>query len=138
MTVDETFYYKTENRATRKQPASDSSFYDIPDPFLLSQTQVMTGAGKAVVCCVGEHSRRGILDEKLDTTSKTPLQRKLENLGAAFTKYGILAAFGILVALMVRFIIKIITSDAGASTYINLFCQDFTLAITIIIVAVPE
>jgi sulfur relay (sulfurtransferase) complex TusBCD TusD component (DsrE family) len=33
----------------------------------------MTGVGKAVVCCVGAHSRRGVSDEKIDTSTKTPL-----------------------------------------------------------------
>jgi len=33
----------------------------------------MTGVGKAVVCCVGANSRRGVSDEKIDTSSKTPL-----------------------------------------------------------------
>lgn len=27
-----------------------------PDPFLLSDSKVMTGQGKAIVCCVGENT----------------------------------------------------------------------------------
>jgi len=68
----------------------------------LSSTLVVSGVGKAVVCCVGVASRRGIVDEKLDTTSKTPLQTKLENLGATFTMWGIVGAGAILAACIVN------------------------------------
>ena len=137
ITVNESYYYKTENRATRKLTASDDNYHENPDPFLLSQTLVMSGQGKAVVCCVGEHSRRGILDEKLDTTSKTPLQKKLDNLAATFTKMGIIAAFAILCVLILWWVIKII-QGASAAEDIAFFCENVTIAITIIVVAVPE
>lgn len=53
--------------------ANSENVYKQPDPFLLSQSLIMTGQAKAVICCVGANSRRGILDDKLDTNSKTPL-----------------------------------------------------------------
>ena len=53
--------------------ANSENVYKQPDPFLLSQSLIMTGSAKAVVCCVGKNSRRGIFDERLDTNSKTPL-----------------------------------------------------------------
>jgi Ca2+-transporting ATPase len=109
-----------------------------PDPFLLSQSIIVSGSGKALVCCVGINSRRGILDEKLDTTSKTPLQIKLDNLGARFTKYGIFASFAILVASLVRFVILILANDMDTGKILNLICNDIAIAVTVIIVAVPE
>jgi magnesium-transporting ATPase (P-type) len=79
-TVDETMYYDDNRKATPKGPAKadeDSGPYsqagDQPSPFLLSNSLVASGSGVAVVCCVGARSRRGLHEEKLDTTSKTPL-----------------------------------------------------------------
>lgn len=69
---------------------------------------VSSGSGRALVCVTGEKSRRGATDKKLDTTQKTPLQTKLENLGTIFTKWGIIASMLIFVANIVNFIIKVI------------------------------
>ena len=53
--------------------ADDYNILDHPDPFLLSNTLIASGSGIAVVCAVGEKSRRGIREQKLDTSTKTPL-----------------------------------------------------------------
>ncbi|MFS8160623.1 MAG: hypothetical protein ACMG6E_10565 [Candidatus Roizmanbacteria bacterium] len=76
LTIDESFYQTSElkeGRAVRKQVANDNNMHECPDPFLLSSTLVSSGVGKAVVTAVGANSRRGVKDEKLDTSSKTPL-----------------------------------------------------------------
>src|SRR5690606_10091483 len=111
--VDETMYYDDTRKATSKKPATEES--DSPynqeseraNPFLLSNSLVASGSGVAVVCAVGALSRRGLKEEKLDTTSKTPLQAKLENLGGHFTKWGLYAAIAILIALITNFIIRV-------------------------------
>jgi hypothetical protein len=73
LSTDESYYNKNDIRAVRKAAAFNKNYDESPDPFLLSQALITSGVGKAVVCCVGEHSRRGVYDEKLDTSSKTPL-----------------------------------------------------------------
>jgi len=75
--VDESMYYDGQREATSKVVATEENYSAGPDPFLLSNSLVSTGAGKAVVLCVGARSRRGLQEEKLDTESKTPLQEKL-------------------------------------------------------------
>jgi magnesium-transporting ATPase (P-type) len=144
LSVDESIYNHSdlkENRSIRKQVLSDSNFHESPDPFLISSTLVSTGIGKAVVCAVGANSRRGLKDEKLDTTSKTPLQKKLENMAGTFTKWGIIASVLIFIANIVNMSISIAADSewefASAKT-LNKICQDLTLVIIIIIVAVPE
>lgn len=71
ITVDETMYYEDSKKATKKAVASEEN--PNADPFLLSNSLIATGSGKAVVLVVGAKSRRGIHEEKLDTESKTPL-----------------------------------------------------------------
>lgn len=77
MSIDESYYTPALTRAVVKSVATEGNVYDNPDPFLLSNTLVATGSGKAVVCGVGARSRRGVLEDQLDTSSKTPLQAKL-------------------------------------------------------------
>lgn len=46
-----------------------------PDPFLLGKTLICNGQGIALVCCVGNNSRSGMAEEKLQTEEdQTPLQ----------------------------------------------------------------
>jgi magnesium-transporting ATPase (P-type) len=71
ITVDETMYYEDKKKATSKSVPSEEN--PNADPFLLSNSLIATGSGKAVVLVVGKDSRRGIHEEKLDTESKTPL-----------------------------------------------------------------
>jgi len=140
ITVDESFY-TGNNRAVKKEAATNENYSSSPDCFLLSQSLIASGSGKAVVCCVGKNSRRGILDEKLDTESKTPLQSKLENLGCTFTKWGIYASIAILIANMINLILTISVSGEfsfGSSRTLKTIVDNLTLSITIIIVAVPE
>jgi short subunit dehydrogenase-like uncharacterized protein len=73
LSIDESFYNQNEVRAIRKKVANEKNYYENPDPFLLSQSLIVAGVGKAVVTCVGPYSRRGVLEEKLDTSTKTPL-----------------------------------------------------------------
>jgi Ca2+-transporting ATPase len=125
----------------KKVAASEETYYRGADPFLLSQTLVITGVGKAVVAAVGKHSRRGVQEAKLDTESKTPLQTKLENLGGTFTKWGIYASLAILLANFVNLTLTIIfdAEVRGNSALIIKTIVDYlTLTIVIIIVAVPE
>jgi magnesium-transporting ATPase (P-type) len=143
ITVDEKRYSNgADAPVVRKTVATPDNLDSYPDPFLLSETLIASGSGKAVVCCVGEKSRRGVVSPKLDTTTKTPLQRKLENLGANFTKWGLYGAIAILVANVVNFIIRFSAiadyKNKTTSEIINEIVEMLTLSITIIIVAVPE
>lgn len=143
ITVDEKIYASgAESPIVRKNVATPENVDSLPDPFLLSETLIASGSGKAVVCCVGAKSRRGVKQPKLDTTTKTPLQRKLENLGSVFTKWGLYGSLAILLANVVNFTIKFTAIDdykaKPASEIIDEIVEMLTLSITVIIVAVPE
>jgi Ca2+ transporting ATPase len=139
--VDEKIYSGGDQlNVVRKNVATPENLSDNPDPFLLADTLITSGSGKAVVCVVGKKSRRGAHEPPLDTSTKTPLQKKLENLGGIFTKWGLYAAIAILIASAVNFVIKTSTiSDyQTAEKIIPAIVELFTIPIAIIIVAVPE
>jgi len=139
ITVDESEYYPENTKATKKSVLNDDTYEEGADPFLLADTLVATGTGKAVVLNVGKESRRNY-NAKLDTSTKTPLQNKLENLGAFFTKWGVYGAIVIFVANVINFIIKVSAfEEYQRADYILKQISDMlTLSITIVIVAVPE
>jgi magnesium-transporting ATPase (P-type) len=71
---------------TVDEPGDDKAYDDALDKsathdvFLKAGSIIKTGNAKAIVCCVGENSTRGVKDEELDTSTKTNLEKKLGNL----------------------------------------------------------
>ena len=56
--VDEIFYHNGVPTLKKKEVCTAENIERNPDCFLLSQSLIMKGEGKAVVCCVGETSRK--------------------------------------------------------------------------------
>lgn len=52
----------------------------VDDPILYAGSLIARGQCKALVCCVGKMSTRGIKAPKMPTDENTPLQNKLKNL----------------------------------------------------------
>lgn len=77
------------------------------DPCLLAGSIIKRGQCKAIVCCVGENSTRGIKEGKLDTDKDTALQTKLDNLEKQFIKYAFFSCILVLILIIIMLIIKI-------------------------------
>ncbi len=103
------------------------------DCFLISSCLVIDAAEtKAVVIGVGAKSQWGKIKEKLATESvNTPLQDKLEEMTKLIGFFGIGSAVGTLIASLINIWVKH-ESDPG------LYVDAFILAITIVVVAIPE
>jgi Ca2+-transporting ATPase len=140
VTVDEARYNNDhQSQVMVKNVATKENLFSYPDPFLISGTIMNTGACKVVVAAVGKFSRRGITEEKLDTETKTPLQKRLENLAARFTKWGVIAALMIAVATAINTVVTVsINSNAGWVYFFKAISKIITNILIIIMVAVPE
>lgn len=58
ITCDETMYNEGRPLINKKEVSRGHDHHrDNPDPFLLANSLVMTGSGRAVVCAVGKHTR---------------------------------------------------------------------------------
>lgn len=75
------------------------------DPFLYADSLVLKGTTKALVCCVGPVSTRGIKEPKIDTDLDTRLQQKLENLEGHFTGYAVWSSVGMFALMLILAII---------------------------------
>lgn len=108
------------------------------DPCLLAGSIIKKGQCKAIVCCVGENSTRGIQESKLDTDKDTALQTKLDNLEKQFIKYAFFSCILVLVLIIIMLIVKI---SGEVPWYEVLFKQSLMYAnmlVVLFVVVVPE
>lgn len=113
------------------------------NPFLLAGTKVQDGSGKMLVTTVGMRTEWGKLMETLNEggEDETPLQVKLNGVATIIGKIGLFFAVVTFLVLAGRFLVEkvirnefTVWSSADALTLIDYFA----VAVTIIVVAVPE
>ncbi|OAX78423.1 calcium-translocating P-type ATPase, PMCA-type [Emergomyces africanus] len=108
------------------------------DPFILSGAKVSEGVGTFLVTSTGVNSSFGkTLMSLQDEGETTPLQTKLNILATYIAKLGLAAGLLLFVVLFIKFLAHL-NSIAGATAKGQNFLQIFIVAVTIIVVAVPE
>lgn len=144
ITADEAAYNEGRSMINKKQISKGEEYHrENPDPFLLTNSLIMTGSGRAVVCAVGKHTRyaQEFEVEKLNDEDKlTPLQERLEKLAGYIGKFGYLAGILIFISMSIFLVIQILfTEDQLLSwnTAITIL-RYFSIGVSIVIVAVPE
>lgn len=106
------------------------------DPFMIGSCLIRHGSGTMVVTAVGVNSIYGdILKTLQENDEETPLQGKLDELAKIIGYCGIGAAVLTFLALIIRFFIDGKHNDG--KNFVQ-WVNYFILAITIIVVAVPE
>ena len=111
------------------------------DPFLLSGCNVTDGSGIAVVIAVGGNSQWGIIKKSLEKEqSQTPLQEKLDDMAALIGNIGTAAAVATMVALIfIRYQYPTVDPATGSLVpWFDTVLSAFIIAVTIVVVAVPE
>ena len=131
-----------EPESFHKSALTDDTLQHNVDPFLFSQTLIVSGIGHALVCTVGRHTRSGRAEEKLNIEAEaTPLQQKLETIANEIGKIGTLCAMLTFIVMTVKYIFTTLMDDNQ-----NLIFKDtvgeilnyFIIAITVVVVAIPE
>ncbi|KAK2752760.1 hypothetical protein FQN55_005892 [Onygenales sp. PD_40] len=108
------------------------------DPFILSGAKVAEGIGTFLVTATGVNSSYGKTMMSLqDEGQTTPLQSKLNILATYIAKLGLAAGLLLFVVLFIKFLAHM-SSISGATAKGQAFLQIFIVAVTIIVVAVPE
>ncbi|KAK1595645.1 calcium-translocating P-type ATPase [Colletotrichum navitas] len=109
------------------------------DPFIISGAKVLEGVGTFVCTSVGTNSSFGKIMMSVRTEMEaTPLQKKLEGLAMAIAKLGSSAALLLFVVLLIRFLAGLSGNTASGAEKASSFMDILIVAITIIVVAVPE
>ncbi|KAJ5091720.1 hypothetical protein NUU61_006590 [Penicillium alfredii] len=135
-----------ESDLLRKTPADDvyqaiEHHEDLKkmDPFILSGAKVSEGMGTFLVTATGVHATYGrtmmSLQEEGETT---PLQTKLNILAEYIAKLGLASGLLLFVVLFIKFLVRLQSIDEGADGKGQAFLKIFIVAVTIVVVAVPE
>jgi magnesium-transporting ATPase (P-type) len=144
VTVDETLYNEGRTMIVAKQISKGEEHHrENPDPFLLANSLIMTGSGRAVVCAVGSHTRfaQEFPTEQLrDEDALTPLQERLEKLAGYIGKFGYIAGVLIFLTMVIFLVLQVMFSDAEILSWDTLqsLLRYFTIGVAVVIVAVPE
>lgn len=111
------------------------------NPFLISGSKVIEGTGEMMVIAVGKNSFLGIQKMMLqEEKEETPLQQKLAVIADDIGKLGMFASGAIFVAMMIHMIVEAIYYERALidEHTLKFIVEAFILAVTIIVVAVPE
>ncbi|KAH8429091.1 uncharacterized protein LDX57_006761 [Aspergillus melleus] len=109
------------------------------DPFIISGSKVLEGLGTYLVTSVGTHSTYGKILSVLGTDSDpTPLQVKLSRLANWIGWFGLSAALLLFVVLFIRFLVQLRGNDATPAEKGQNFMDILIVAVTVIVVAIPE
>lgn len=131
-----------ETEEADKIPCVDGASYDVKD--LLNRyyayrgTVVCGGEGYMEIKVVGDNTLFGELAlEVQEETRETPLQVKLGKLAKQISTFGYIGAIAIVVGVMAKTLITGRT-PSGIYEWIRLIMDAITVAVTIIVCAVPE
>ncbi|CAL5330489.1 unnamed protein product [Camellia sinensis] len=131
----------------------ESDYVDIDqtiNPFLLSGAKVANGYGLMVVTAVGMNTAWGELMSSIshDLKEETPLQSRLNKLTSSIGKIGLIVAFFVLVAMLIRYFTGNTKYANGNREYngkktkfdevMNAMVRIIAAAVTIVVVAIPE
>ncbi|KAI8626563.1 calcium-translocating P-type ATPase [Xylariaceae sp. FL1651] len=109
------------------------------DPFIISGAKVLEGVGTFLCTSVGVHSSFGKIMMSVQTeVEATPLQKKLERLAVAIAQIGGSAAILLFFVLLFRFLAGLSGDHRSGPEKASSFLDILIVAVTIIVVAVPE
>lgn len=109
------------------------------DPFILSGAKVAEGVGSFLVTGTGIHSTYGKTMMSLrEDNEVTPLQSKLNVLATYIAKLGGASALLLFVVLFIEFLVGLRTNHGDPTKKGQEFLDILIIAITVVVVAVPE
>ncbi|TVU15854.1 hypothetical protein EJB05_39395 [Eragrostis curvula] len=123
---------------------------DQKSPFLMSGCKVADGYGTMLVTAVGINTEWGLLMASIseDSGEETPLQVRLNGVATFIGIVGLSVAVAVLVVLLARYFtghtynpdgsVQYVKGKMGVGATIRGVVRIFTVAVTIVVVAVPE
>lgn len=130
-----------EPEGEHKAAVDHENYHSNPNPFLLQSTLAETGNASALVLAVGKNTFSGKAERMMDVPELTPLQCKLNTIADVISWMGGTAAALTFLAMVIKLLITIFVKqerELSDPQNLNDFLNAFILAVTILVVAVPE
>lgn len=121
---------------------TDPSQFDkdatFPSNHVMRGTKIMEGHGVMRVNAVGDRTENGkvFVAAQIDNSVKTPLDEQLEGLGGLISKFSYAVAALIVIGRITMYFIN--TPEVDFIGLLTFFLQTLMVAVTLIVVAVPE
>lgn len=125
-------------KTTIEADFDDKSTY--PSNHVMKGTKVMEGHGIMRVLAVGDKTEQGKVFEaaQIDNSVKTPLNEQLDGLGGWITKVSYGFAALIVIGRIIMYVIQPDFSLSNWASFVAYILQTIMIAVTLIVVAVPE
>lgn len=138
--IDESSVSGEAEMVHKTNPADhDAAHANNADPFIYSGTTVSRGVGRYVVTSIGANSTYGrTLMSLREDIEETPLQAKLGRLGKQLIIFGAAAGSIFFLILFIRYLVNLKNLKTGPSEKAEDFFKILILAITVVIITVPE
>ena len=120
--------------------ANTAGVHEVPSPVMMSGTMIQQGRGKMIITCVGVNSAIGRIKKTIgdNSSEETPLQKKLVKIAEDIGKLGLVCAVITFIVMLVRLLVDYARDKVWGSTEWGLLVQAFLIAITVLVVAIPE
>lgn len=157
MRLDERFYFahpetsdadvckgKDDDKYQQKQCSDGKNHEENPDTFVLQDTLMITGSGRAIVLCVGDRTlkiKEIFEDQYISDDAETPLQKKLRLFSELLGSWSWLAAAVAFSLYTIFFLINIMASqsvDLISTTTLLSLVYNIQIAVVLLIVSIPE
>lgn len=138
LSVDESTLTGEPMAAKTTDPEHFDPEATFPSDHVMRGTRVMEGHGIAEVYAVGDSTENGKVYEAahIDDGTKTPLTEQLERLGALVTKGSYLIGGAVIVGRVMMYLLG--HPDFDWLHFIAYFLQTIMIAVTLVVVSVPE
>ncbi|MDE6859989.1 MAG: calcium-translocating P-type ATPase, PMCA-type [Duncaniella sp.] len=121
---------------------TDEAHFDdeatFPSNHVMRGTRVMEGHGVAEVFAIGDSTENGKVYEaaRIDDGQKTPLTEQLERLGAMVTKGSYIVGGAVILGRILAYFLE--NPEFDLLQFIAYFLQTIMIAVTLVVVSVPE
>lgn len=138
LNVDESTLTGEPMASKTTDPAHFDPEATFPSDHVMRGTRVMEGHGIAEVYAVGDSTENGKVYEAahIDDGTKTPLTEQLERLGGLVTKGSYAIGTAVILGRIVMYMLS--NPDFEWLSFIAYFLQSIMIAVTLVVVSVPE
>jgi Ca2+-transporting ATPase len=128
-----------ESEVVHKTPAVKQRPKEQDDPFIFSGTRVVQGVGSLLVTSVGPNSFHGRMQLSLRAeVQETPLQQKLGRLAKHIIIVGFCTGTIFFLIIFIRWLVRLRYLEGAPEEKGKSFLDIFMLAVTVVLIGVPE